>query len=132
MNIFEYITFHNPNEAAQLCANYGMRCNEPDEITNGLFTIAEMHGDNGFRNVVALHPDKEAITQYFSGREDCDKCRRLNQGYIITNQADGGTSTAQAPAVHKDISAVLETNKLLVIGIVCSIGLALIITNIKK
>ncbi len=136
MDALQYIAAANPDQAAALCNSYGLDVQNQDDIVGGLYMIAEQDGTEGLKNIFAIHPDKEVIIENFNpstGKTtcsggNCSGCGNLNKILVRTNQASGGASTAMAPAApvqnNNNLSAMLQTNTLLVIGIVSLITVA--------
>lgn len=142
MEILEYIGNNNTDQAANLCYRYGIDCSNTDDVINGLYTIADQGGAAGFRDILALHPDRDVIIENFNpstGKTtctggNCSQCGNLNRILVRTNQADGNSSSmAAAPVQHNNnLSAMLQTNTLLVIGIVSLITVAFFLKTSNK
>lgn len=130
MTVYDHITNNNPNAAAAICNKWGYPVSSIDEIPETLYQIAQRFQADGLKDIFEIHPEKDVIIElYAQPVPNCGKCAQLNQGFVRTNQADGGTSTMQAPThlpSNYNISSVLETNKLLVIAIVTIAGIFLL------
>lgn len=137
--MFEYIAVYNTDAAAALCADYGIEVNPNDTVSveNGLMMIVDEHGEQGVKAVLALHPDKGIIMENMAPApagsllaSPCSNCSILQKMLIRTNQADGGTSAQAAqslPQNNNHLSAVLQTNTLIVVGILAFVTTAILL-----
>jgi hypothetical protein len=140
MTVLQYIAFNNLDQAAALCNNYGIEVNSEDDVVAGLYQIADQAGATGLKDILALHPDKEVIIENFGSSNkggscgsscggNCKACSLSNM-LIKTNQATGQPAAAPVqtlPAPNNNLSAMLQTNTLLVVGIVSLITVAFLL-----
>jgi hypothetical protein len=140
--VFYYIATNDEQAARDLCEKYGYECYDIDDVSAALMEISTSD-DEGFKDVMSLHPEKNLLVEMFSGNKGfnsshkesnkgCKRCK-LDGMLVHTNQADGTTATAApvtAPVSQSQtLTALLQTNTFLVIGIVAMIGAAIMIYN---
>jgi hypothetical protein len=66
MDIFEYISEVNPSEAYQVCQRHGIyQINSASELPMYLQAIVAERGESAFKEILAIHPDKEVIMEVF-------------------------------------------------------------------
>ncbi len=139
-DFFQHIVDNNPGGAADLCRAYQLDVQNTDEVEQGLYIIVDQGGEQGLRDVLQLHPEKNMLLDMFgNSSEVCqdEKCMgcRLNRMLIATNQADGARSAMQAtpaPSNPHQLSVMLQTNTLLAIGIISFTIMAVVIIHKQK
>ena len=71
MNVYTYIVECNPNEAYEICKKYGFfNIQSTEEMAKCLETIIANEGEDAFKEMMELHPDKEVIVELFSQKKN--------------------------------------------------------------
>ena len=71
MKVYTYIVECNPDEAYEICKKYGFfNIESKEEMADCLETIVGKEGEDAFKEVMDLHPDKEVIVELFSKKKD--------------------------------------------------------------
>jgi uncharacterized protein YecT (DUF1311 family) len=76
-NRIDYIVYHNPDDAAKLLFNYGFEAPEdPSHLTEAIKELTRKKGRKVIKELLQLHPDKEAILKLNEPAEDsfCGAC----------------------------------------------------------
>ena len=69
MKVYNYIAETNPDEAFEICKKYGFfRIEDTAEMAMCLERIVASEGEPAFKEIMCLHPDKDALIELF-GRE---------------------------------------------------------------
>lgn len=128
-DVFGYIVENGDAQTIiDLCHNYGFRCDTPDDAYSVLQNVAN-GSDQGFVDVMSLHPDKDMLVDLFSKPAKTPipqkNCERLNSMLVQTNQADGGVSVMRQAAPEQ--FQFNSQNAMIAFGIVALIGIAIII-----
>lgn len=139
--VFSLIANENPDAANQICAQYGYdTCESQDEMAASLQEISNEYGVPAFKQIMAIHPDKDIILDLFRSTTQapgCANCHRMDTALHQTNtiSAANGTAGTMAPSNNTNQQQsywqLVETNKLLVIGLVTGI-VAVIFFNRQK
>jgi len=140
--VFPLIAYANPNDANNICVQYGYDdCQSEDEVAASLQEISNEYGAPALKQIMALHPDKEIILDLFKGSPQqlpgCTNCHRMDPALHQTNviSAANGQPSTMAPSSNNNQQQsywqLVETNKLLVIGLVTGI-VAVIFFNRQK
>jgi hypothetical protein len=138
MHPVEYIALANPVMAQELCYEFGLPCENEEAAAKSLLEISSV--DNvSLKKVFDIHPDKDLILDLYnekksgsflnaSGGQGCNPCR-LEKMLYKTNQADGEASYMPSMALPKDFSipVAMQTNTLLVVGIVSAFVIAMVV-----
>ena len=156
-DVYQRIAIHNPTKASQICNRYGYNCETIEEGAEALQVIADS-GDAQFKEVMELHPEKDVILALFSsnnnnfpprryknfagdesgcGCSSCNGCsgRRidLNDMFIQTNKASGGTSSTTTAAPDNSLIVSMQSNTIMMIGILAIVAVGIYVgSNNKK
>jgi hypothetical protein len=65
MNIYQYIAKNKPLECYQICERYGLYEVEEDRLDEAIAYIVANEGENAFRQLMELHPDKDIILEIY-------------------------------------------------------------------
>ena len=95
----EYIALAQPNEAAELCKQYGLDCkaDDPQGLSECLAYIVEQSGETGLKDVMSIHPDRKVIVELadnakkkhrhnFNGMNSCGECNAAAQMLIKSQE----------------------------------------------
>lgn len=145
ITVFEYIYDNDPDGAIALCNHYKVPVNSDDDVINALREIA-LDSKQGFADVLQLHPEKEVIIENClpEGYEKCHNdgqagnCKNCNLSRLLLNSynANGSASNMQPYTVPQPqnnnqqnglSAALMQTNTLIVIGIISLIGVGIYI-----
>jgi hypothetical protein len=153
--LYQRIAQLKPNEASQLCNEYGYNCQDVEEGAEVLEAIAN-DGDEGFKKVMALHPEKDVLIALFASEQNlpprryrnfsgdeggcgCSSCsgctgRRidLNDMFIQTNKASGGTSATTTAAPDSSLIVSMQSNTIMMVGILALAAVGIYIANSSK
>ena len=67
MNVYQYIANNNPDAAYEVCKSYGYHdINTLDDLSQSLEICVANNGQEAFKNIMELHPDKDALVELFS------------------------------------------------------------------
>ena len=67
MNVYQYIANNNPDAAYEVCKGYGYHdINTLDDLSQSLEICVANNGQEAFKNIMELHPDKDALVELFS------------------------------------------------------------------
>ncbi len=142
--LFKNIAYGNTDGALQFAYANGYQAESEDELADVLQDIAANGNENNFKQIMALHPDRDLIIEYFGQQQqypfdkvacgaNCANCdKRLNSMFVVTNQADGGSSTMNPGNPFHNFSALMQTNTLLTIGIIGMVVLGACIIHNKS
>ncbi len=71
MNVYQNIAQSNPDAAYEVCKNYGyFDIVNLDELSYCLQTIVAQQGEEGLKDVMSLHPDKDVLLELFGKKKD--------------------------------------------------------------
>lgn len=152
MDVFEYIYDQNPDAAIALCQSYNMDVRSDADTITALREISVNGGNQGFADVLSLHPEREVIIENFSAPAGYNKCRNggaagncedcnLSRLLLKSYNASGTGSTMQPygnqgnnnQGNNANLSAALmQTNTLIFIGILSLIGMGIYIHSRKN
>jgi hypothetical protein len=66
MTVYQYIAYTNPDAALELCGKYGYyQIQNEEELANCLKDIVARKGENGLKDIMELHPDKDVVLELF-------------------------------------------------------------------
>jgi len=67
MNVYQYIANNNPDAAYEVCKSYGYHdINTLEDLSHSLEICVANNGQEAFKNIMELHPDKDALVELFS------------------------------------------------------------------
>jgi hypothetical protein len=67
MNVYQYIANNNPDAAYEVCKSYGYHdINTLDDLSQSLEICVANNGQDALKNIMELHPDKDALVELFS------------------------------------------------------------------
>ena len=73
MNVYYYIAESNPDAAFEICKKYGFfQLNSVPEMADCLETIVGSQGEDAFKEVMDLHPDKDVILELYDKKKGSD------------------------------------------------------------
>jgi len=66
MNVYEYISYSNPDAANDICNKYGYyEIKSIDELAYLLQSIVARRGETAFKEIMELHPEKNVVLELF-------------------------------------------------------------------
>lgn len=137
MHVVSYIAAANPEMTQGLCNQFGLPCEEEGEAAQSLLEISAIDKQS-LKQVFDIHPDKDLILELYADKKSnsflnadgqgCGSCK-LEKMLVKTNSADGEASFASKVGIPKDLHlpVALQTNTLLVMGIVSAFVIALVV-----
>jgi hypothetical protein len=125
MNVFQYIAENNPDAAYEVCKKYGhFDIQSLDELSQYLEHICSTNGEDTFKEVISLHPDKQILGEVFgtlnNPPKDCG-CNKSESTIVPTE-------TTKLNASGGGFTLVNQTNTYILIGAVI-VSLAIISLN---
>lgn len=136
MDVYEYIAQENPDMAIAVLAKYGhtvSNVNNSSDLAGLLKEFVKIHGEQGFKSLLAIHPDKEIILGTFqedgtvelqrlraadattSTAAPCTGCNKLEK--MALAQAVNNSTSANQPSQAGNLPAFFtQTNTFLIIG----------------
>lgn len=67
MNVYQYIAYNNPDAAFEVCKGYGYHdINTLEDLSHCLEMCVANNGKDAFKNIMDLHPDKDALVELFT------------------------------------------------------------------
>jgi hypothetical protein len=67
LNVYQYIANNNPDAAYEVCKSYGYQnINNLDDLSHCLEMCVANDGKEAFKNIMELHPDKDALVELFT------------------------------------------------------------------
>ena len=67
MNVYQYIANNNPDAAYEVCKSYGYHdINTLEDLSHCLEMCVGNNGQEAFKNIMDLHPDKDALVELFT------------------------------------------------------------------
>lgn len=140
MDVYEYIAHENPDMAIAVLAKYGhtvSNVKDSSDLAGLLKEFVKIHGEDGLKSLLAVHPDKEIILGTFqengtlelqrlraadattSTAAPCTGCNKLekmalaqavNNSTSVSQQASQSSQAGNLPAFFT------QTNTFLIIG----------------
>jgi len=127
MNVYHYIAESNPDAANEVCKKYGyFQINSLDELGTCLQNIVAQNGEDGLKDVMDLHPDKEVLFELFDKKKEEFKPQLVEQ----EEPKDCSCSTKKN-ASGEAASLTSNTNLYIVLGAVI-VSLAIISLSKSK
>jgi len=125
MNVYHYIAESDPIKANELCKKYGYYQNQYiEDIPICLQQIVAEHGEPAFKEILALHPDKDVILEVFQTKEQPQQeptmLQQPKQDCSCMMNADGTTNA---------LSITSNTNTMILLA---AIVISISIIAIKK
>jgi hypothetical protein len=122
ITIPEYIAYNNMGDAQDLLEKYNLgRAKNYPQLIAGLQYVIKHGREQGYADVINLHPDKEMILELFTpekssnacgcngsacdGDTKCEECKNKNK----TSSADGDPESA--PVTRKDLTDAIAKLK---------------------
>jgi hypothetical protein len=136
MDVFYYIAENNTDNSIALCNKYNLGCSFTDDIAAGLEHIANT-GEEGFKEVMNLHPEKDVMIQLFSLKPKPVMAQATGVQPVQKNSCGCGNSgggnymNAIGGNVFPQFQAMMmqQQNTLLMVGIIVLVGAAFYIKN---
>lgn len=129
MDVYKYIA-ENPKsqqQAINLCYDYNMQPQDDMHLADCLCDIVTNEGEDGLKEVMKLHPDRDIILNYYKIPVSEDSQRVANM--LVYKQANGDTSTTQQPVINSmGDNQQLQTN-IIIFAAAVLIGFAIISKN---
>ena len=68
MDVFQYVAEHpkSQQQAINLCQDYGLEPQDESELADGLSSIVQNCGEDGLKEVMKIHPDRDILVNYYS------------------------------------------------------------------
>ena len=120
MNVYHYIAENNPDAANEVCKKYGFyQINSIDELADCLQHIVAQDGEESFKDVMELHPDKDVILELFDKKKE-ETLIHQPQPQPIVLGADGSSNCScvksSADGTTTPTSTVSNTNLMILAG----------------
>ena len=65
--MYQYIANNNPDAAYEVCKSYGYHdINTLEDLSQSLEICVANNGQEAFKNIMELHPDKDALVELFT------------------------------------------------------------------
>ena len=129
MDVYKYIA-ENPKsqqQAINLCYDYNMQPQDDMHLADCLCDIVANEGEDGLKEVMKLHPDRDIILNYYKIPVSEDSQRVANM--LVYKQANGDTSTTTKPLINSTgDNQQLQTN-IIIFAAAVLIGFAIISKN---
>ena len=134
-DLYNYIAANKPNEAKKLLAGRGFDASSVDTVEvlgGGLANLVSEQGESALRDILSIHPDKEAIIQEFSpeptsvttkSEGGCKGCKGAN------NALDSYIEKLKPPVGGSGSSDSMQHGNLLLIGGIIILAVAIIVTK---
>jgi hypothetical protein len=125
MDLFQYVA-ENPKSqksAINLCQDYGLEPQDDGHLADCLSQIVQNCGEDGLKEVMKIHPDRDIIINYYSIPPDEDSQRVAN---MITYKGADGSNTESATTGNNNTA--LQTN-IIIFAAAVLIGFAIISKN---
>lgn len=121
MNVYQYIAESNPDASYELCNQYGVYDIQSfNELSSGLMGIVAQDGEDGFKKVMDLHPDKEVVLELFQVVSEPPK---PEPAPVVVKDCgcDGSSNMMNANGLTNTINAVnsglaMNTNTIILIS----------------
>lgn len=127
MSVFKYIAESSPFDANQYCVKNGMQdALTLDEISNNLTTLVASGGENTFKDVMNLHPDKEVILELFQQKQKKDDIFEVVRPPMMVQQPFYMNATG-VPAQPQ--SSVVSNTSIMIVVSALIISIAIISLN---
>jgi hypothetical protein len=132
MDVYKYIA-ENPKsqqKAINLCYDYGMQPQNDMHLADCLCDIVSNEGEQGLKEVMKLHPDRDIIVNYYKVpiSEDSQRvANMLTYKYVTGDMADKGTTPPNNTNIITD-NTQLQTN-IIIFAAAVLIGFAIISKN---
>jgi len=128
MDIYEYIASNPASQqsAINLCVNNGIEPIDETDLANCLGEYVNANGELGLKKVMAIHPDKDLLINYYSVPPSETTQRMANIKYANAIGGDVDNTTSNSNATHTNIA--LQTN-IIIIAAAIVIGFAIISKN---
>jgi len=134
MTVYYYIAQGSPEQASEICKKYGFfQASDISKMADSLEMIVAQGGEDSFKEVMDLHPDKEAILELFEKKSlqqpnKVGDCGCKNSSFKNRRRLANAGGRQFANADGKNIAT--QTNTYILIGALV-VSLA-IISSIKK
>jgi hypothetical protein len=133
MNIYQYTAINNPNGAREVVESYGLRADRKN-LSKQLALVVAKNGEEALSKVASVHPDlplfqkqidtfKEKYKKEFESKEDKSNFSNMD-GQMIKHEITRLNDSMSNVSGDKEGS-----HKLLIIGGILVIGLAIIFKN---
>lgn len=133
MNIYQYTAINNPNGAREVVESYGLRADRKN-LSKQLALVVAKNGEEALSKVASVHPDlplfqkqidtfKEKYKKEFESKEDKSNFSNMD-GQMIKHEITRLNDSMSNASGDKEGS-----HKLLIIGGILVIGLAIIFKN---
>lgn len=113
MTIYEYIAANNPVQAERTIRRFGYESVRGSNLGDNLREVVAQEGEDAFRAVLDLHPDREVIVEVFAPKEEKEscgctkgKCTCRKNDYM---NADGANNSAQETTAAQVSAAQANT-----------------------
>jgi len=74
MTIYEYIASNNPVQAERVIRRFGYESMEGSNLGDNLREVVAQEGEDAFRAVLEMHPDRDVIMEVFTPKEEKESC----------------------------------------------------------
>ena len=117
MNVYYYIAESNPDLAFGICNKYGFfQLNSTQELADCLEEIVASEGEDAFKEVMDLHPDKEVILELYDKKKEPEEPVKPLQQNANGNGYNGEFRRVRVNATGGNSSVVNQTNTYILVG----------------
>ena len=126
MNVYLYIAQSNPDAAFEACKKYGyFDVQNIEELAQSLQLIVAQNGEESFKEVMDLHPDKEVLLELFDKKKDDDV---VIVASALQKEDCGCKMNATGTTPEKTGGLVNQTNTYILVGALI-VAFAVILTK---
>jgi len=74
MTIYEYIAANNPVQSERIIRRFGYESLQGSHIGDNLREVVAQEGEEAFRAVLDLHPDRDVLVEVYAPKEEKESC----------------------------------------------------------
>ena len=113
MTIYEYIAANNPVQSERIIRRFGYESLQGSHIGDNLREVVAQEGEEAFRAVLDLHPDRDVLVEVYAPKEEKEsrgctkgKCSCRKNDYM---NADGANNMAKETTAAQVSAAQTNT-----------------------
>lgn len=131
MNVYQNIAQSNPDAAYEVCKNYGyFDIVNLDELSHCLQTIVAQQGEEGLKDVMSLHPDKDVLLELFGKKKDDELVEVVVKDCSCNKENSAATSPAILNATGSGTTNLVNQTNLYILAGAVIVSFAII--SMKK
>jgi hypothetical protein len=74
MTIYEYIAANNPVQSERIIRRFGYESLRASNLGDNLREVVAQEGEEAFREVLELHPDRDLLVEVYAPKEEKESC----------------------------------------------------------